>query len=764
MRWQSLYLAMSSATAFSGVFNNPADPFFVDVSSLPEAFLQTCFQDVIYKCTCDHPYKGANPYAVHTSSTHSLSLPEEPQDSFSEPNTIDDLRQRADLYRSALCLSTVNADQQSHTLFCLGTAKHRIFLCTAERCDIDTAIDSYRRALQLALEDDRHRVYIIAHAGRAFHDRYGHGLSANVGDMLTSLHLLRKAALACEEAHPLKGYIRHWLWHTLKSLIILLIEAFHRLPSKSMSFLEDAVHYAEEALDLHCDNHPDRHRSLILLGNVHRLVAGHADDDASLELYIDYSRQAVMLCPVGHPWRWHSLGYLGLALCDRAKQRNNLYAMAEATEVFRESVLCAPPDSRTDALAHLADSLILGYHHSGDLNVLAEVIKFNEQALEAAPPGHSQRHQALYMLAQGLVERYKRTTQDDDALRIIQYSQEMLILTHDHPARYIGNHCLAWIYLRRTEIPNHLRLSIYHLSLMVKDYLGQIQDRLPKAMDLLLELCMCLDLTSISEHHDLRLELLQVYRYTLRLLPRKAFLGQDVEARLKSLSKCEMLATDAAVLALQCTRPDIALECLTEGRSVFWTQTLHLRASLDGVPPTMAEEMKSLSHSLEQQGYLLLEDLPVDKLRSAKALIRRQSTRFEEIVAHIRTQPGLDQFLHSPAYSTLSQAARSGPVIVLIAGRNSCQAIVIKSPDLPPVHVALKGMKTARLWYIGNRVKDKHIADRQALDSQFCNDRALLIKQSQRQSVTNWMDLLAELWDAIVLPVFKILELEVGRR
>jgi hypothetical protein len=211
------------------------------------------------------------------------------------------------------------------------------------------------------------------------------------------------------------------------------------------------------------------------------------------------------------------------------------------------------------------------------------------------------------MLAQSLIEQYKRTAQDDNARRIIEYSLETLDLTHNHPARFMGNHCLAWIYLRHTEIPDHLWLAIKHLSLMVQDDLGNIQERLPMAMDLLLELRTYLDLDSpsFSKQHELRLELLQVYRYTLRLLPRKAFLGQDVAARLKSLSKCEMLATDAAMLALHCGLSNVALKCLAEGRTVFWSQALHLRASFDGVPPEIVEELRGLSHSLEQQTYLI---------------------------------------------------------------------------------------------------------------------------------------------------------------
>jgi hypothetical protein len=660
--------SMNLPSACPEILDSAKDPFLPSVSFFSDVFLQTCFPDTRYECSCDQPYEGADPYVVQIPCANALSYPEDPLVHSSEPKQIDGLRRQVTLCQNRLALPATDVSHRIRLLFHVGAASHQLFLSSKEKHDIVAALDSYRSALQLAPDEDPYRMYILAHAGKALHDCYGHGMSVNARDLLKSLHLLRQAALACNGGHPLQGYIRHWRWHTLRSLANLLIDSFHQLPTKSMTFLEDTVHCAEEALDVLGPDHPDRHRSLLLLGNVHRIIAEHTEYNASLDNFIECCKEAVILCPNGHPWRWQNLLYLGLGLQEQANWMQNLLIMGEATEAFREAALSVPDAQRALLLMMESDTLNFSYKLSGDLDVLAAMISLQEVALEAAPPGHEERHQALYAVAEGLIERYKHTAQNDDAQRIIQCSQEMLDLIGDHPARFIGNHYLAWIYLRHTETPDHLRLAIKHFSVMVRDDLGNIQERLPKAMVLLLEFCTYLNLYSSSEHYDLRLNLLQVYRYTLRLLPRKAFLGQDVAAGLKSLSKCEMLATDAAVLALRCALPEVALECLAEGRTVFWTQALHLRASFDGVSETIAKEMKALSHFLEQQTYMLSEDGAISDMHSAKTLMRRQSARFEELVAQVRAQPGLENFFHSPPYISLVQAARTGPVIVLVGG------------------------------------------------------------------------------------------------
>jgi hypothetical protein len=218
--------AMSSASAYP--LYNSKDAFLADISSFPEAFLQTCFKDSLYECKCGHPYRGTDPYVVRTSSFEVLN-PESPQIRFSEFSDIDELRQQAALCLSALSLPTTIMRQQSHLLFHLGAANHLIFLQTAEKRDIAAALNSYRQAFQLVPNDDVYRLYIIAHAGKAFHDCYGHGFSVNVGDILNSLHLLRQATLVCDEGHPLQEYIRHWHWRNDNpAMMAEAVEAFRQ--------------------------------------------------------------------------------------------------------------------------------------------------------------------------------------------------------------------------------------------------------------------------------------------------------------------------------------------------------------------------------------------------------------------------------------------------------------------------------------------------------------------------------------------------------
>lgn len=72
---------------------------------------------------------------------------------------------------------------------------------------------------------------------------------------------------------------------------------------------------------------------------------------------------------------------------------------------------------------------------------------------------------------------------------------------------------------------------------------------------------------------DFRLceKLLQAYRSTVELLPQVAYLGLDPHLRLRALAQAPALATTAAACAVVGGQPQIAVELLEEGRTVFWT-------------------------------------------------------------------------------------------------------------------------------------------------------------------------------------------------
>ena len=89
-----------------------------------------------------------------------------------------------------------------------------------------------------------------------------------------------------------------------------------------------------------------------------------------------------------------------------------------------------------------------------------------------------------------------------------------------------------------------------------------------------------------------------------QLLPRLAMLGLDFPSRQRSLvSESDGLARDAAVCAIRLGKFGTAVELLEEGRAVFWSQALQLRAPINDlrdVAPQLEQKLRHISLAVEQ--------------------------------------------------------------------------------------------------------------------------------------------------------------------
>jgi tetratricopeptide (TPR) repeat protein len=758
----------------------PSEPLSINVTKVPAHFLESCFPDGWHDCYCVIPYSGI--------SLHFLDLLEDgpfevrprlsalqdivaSQQHFLQLKEAASLLKQIELCQHMLLTLADNDETQPCVLYYLAIAYHQQFMETKEKRDIDAAVDTYRRCLRFTGSDDPLRASVLAQLGAALHLRYIRGFSDNVRDMFESVHVLRLARHSSENNQPLRDYVTHRLLHGLVSLGYLWTGAFHRLPSKSMTMLEEAILCFEEASQLYPSVDSVRVYTLLHLGNAHRAIWEHTEDRTALEMYVLLCRQAVELTPDGkddcNNDRWYAMLHLGMACEGLSEYPGGAAFLDEAIQCFRRSVELCPSYEifYCDPLTSLGCALLRLYRQTGDLMLLNEVVAVEEEALRHAPPGHAGRHQVLHSLSESLVERYKRTAQDDDALLVIQYCEELLdMLSGGHEVRYFAYKFLAEIHFHRSSDaePDGLAVAMNYLLLMMKDDFGSVNRRLPEAATLLREIRRRLKSAPLDQQNSLATDLLQIYQHALRLLPRKAFLGLDVTARLKVLSEYDTLAADAAVLALSCGRPDVAVECLAEGRAVFWSQASQLRTSLDGLPAETADELRSLSHALEQGSYRLLEDESTpdqQSLREMNSSMRRHNARFEEIVQSVRSLPHFGQFLSSPPFSVLAQVARGGPVVSLISDDDHCHAVIIRS-DQPPLHVPLRGLTSRHVMEMANMIKDECKTHRLGLEGRMRQGRAM--SQIKPPGASRWSKHLSVLWRAVVWPVLDALQLGVS--
>ena len=256
-----------------------------------------------------------------------------------------------------------------------------------------------------------------------------------------------------------------------------------------------------------------------------------------LDEVIVLDREALDLCPQGHPRRSVSLDNLAIRLSHRYKRVGAIKDLDEAIVLNREALDVRPHGHplRFSTLNNLAAGLFNRYEKSAEMEDLDEAIVLGREALSLCSYGHSDRSNLLYNLAGQLHTRLARLVQVQDEEELFSlYSQ----LAHATQIVSSGDLFASKAWIRAAEEFRHPTLLLaYETSLRL---LAQHLATLP----------------SLPQHLDI----------------------------LKNLTSS--LAVDAFSACLRNRSPTIAVELLEQGRGVFWNQLTRLRSPLDDVIAT----------------------------------------------------------------------------------------------------------------------------------------------------------------------------------
>jgi heme-degrading monooxygenase HmoA len=178
-----------------------------------------------------------------------------------------------------------------------------------------------------------------------------------------------------------------------------------------------------------------------------------------------------------------------------------------------------------------------------------------------------------------------------------------------------------------------------------------------------------------------------------------------------STAKGTTLASDAAACAVGRGEYTIAVEFLEAGRSIFWSQALHLQTPLDdlaAIRPDIAAKLTTLAKQLEQASF---RDTSRNQLTDTQSKImsiesegrhcQQLNEQWEEMVKDVRHLPGFEDFMRPKTINVLKQAAISGPIIVLIATPSTCFALIV---------TATKGVQSLELSEMSLPTA-KHLSD-----------------------------------------------------
>ncbi|KAI9459001.1 TPR-like protein [Boletus coccyginus] len=182
------------------------------------------------------------------------------------------------------------------------------------------------------------------------------------------------------------------------------------------SCIKEAIALDREALQLCPPGHPKRSDSLAII----------------------LCREALDLYPQGHPDQSGHLTGLAIGLFSRYTELGRMEDLDEATVLDREALDLRPqghPD-RYISLGNLALRLFTRYEQFGGMESLDGAIVLNREALDLCPQGHSDRSTFLNNLAIYLSTRYEQLRGREDLDGAIVLCRETLDLCpQGHPGR-----------------------------------------------------------------------------------------------------------------------------------------------------------------------------------------------------------------------------------------------------------------------------------------------------------------------------------------
>lgn len=202
-------------------------------------------------------------------------------------------------------------------------------------------------------------------------------------------------------------------------------------------------------------------------------------------------------------------------------------------------------------------------------------------------------------------------------------------------------------------------------------------------------------------HHGSALE---AYTLAFEILPQIASVDKDVNSRQQNLHTVSGLAGDAASCAISRGCLNLAVEFLSAGRAVFWSQSLDLRTPLHDlkvVSPQLARQLEEISTALHQSSLRDLDQrsflepgfqsVKIDKEREDTRNRRLKESWYHTLDCIRSTVEGFEDFMRPKKFRQLQQAASRGPVILLTASRvdDMCHALVITPAGVQHIQLPL---------------------------------------------------------------------------
>ncbi|KAG1763267.1 CHAT domain-containing protein [Suillus occidentalis] len=624
----------------------------------------------------------------HTNRSSSLNnLANHLSTRFDHRGNAGDLDQAIALRRETLALRPVGHPDRSMSLNNLANQLSTRFYHRGNPGDLDQAIALHGEALALCPVGHTDRSLPLNNLAVQLSIRFDR--RGNAEDLDQAIALGREALALRSVGHTDRS-------SSLNNLAAQLSTRFdHRGDAKD---LDQAIALHREALALRPVGHIYRSPSLSNLAYQLSTRFYHRGNPGDLDQAIALHGEALALCPVGHPGRSGSLGNLANQLSIRFHHRGNAEDLDQAVALGREALALLPVGhtDRPKSLNNLAIQLSTRFEHQGSAEDLDQAIALQREALAFPPVGHTDRSMSLHNLAKQLSTRFDHRGNAED----LDESRENLccaltLLTQHDPRRLMVHRSLATVYLlfHRSgldgtggpgEDTDSLNAAMHHFKAAANFVPGGLLSRLQASLRWVRD--------ADQHRHSTELE---AYGTSMQLMDAHMSATASVSSRHSAMKDFpSTLAVDAASCALRSGDVCRAVELLEQGRTIIWTQMTRLRTPLDTLQThsdhaaALMKRFRDLSSLLDRPPASHANHAQSVDVEAADVRYRCLVEDWNGVVEEVRQIEGFSRFLLPPVFADLQEAARDGPIIVLIASESSCDAIIITHTQ-PPTSIQL---------------------------------------------------------------------------
>ncbi|KAJ6527732.1 CHAT domain-containing protein, partial [Mycena capillaripes] len=709
--------------------------------------------------------------APHPSRSSSLDyLAVAIQIRFQQRGDPKDIDEAIELHREALEMHATPHPDRSTSLDNLAVVIQIRFQQQSDPKDIDEAIELHREALDICASPNPSRGIILNNLARGVQIRFKQ--QGDPKDIDAAIGFYRKAL----EIYP----VSHLNWGSSVDNLATAIQARFEQQGNPKD-IDDCIELHREALNVCAAPHPDHSRSLNNLANALYIKYQHYGDLQDIDEAIFHHREALDIHASPHPDRSMSLNNLANALHIRSELQGHSKDIEEAIKLHREALDISPACSlaHSSFLNNLANALQTRFQKHGDLKDVNEAVELQREALNIQTAPHPGRSASLSNLANKIRIRFQHQKDPKDIGECIELYREALKLCPEPHQNHglikrIGGKILHSAYLYN---PNKKTLD---------DAISALQEASTyMSSSPLSRFDASNDWAEIATMHN-HSSSLAAYRTNIDLLPQLAALHLELKSRQNILtrSKITSLACDSAACAISLSEYNIAVEFLEASRSIFWAQALLLQTPLSDLAksdPQLAMKMRELSQKLEQasfretsRNFLTDTQHQVMAIETEAAWCRKLNEDWENTIKTVQKLPGFEDFMCLKSMASLGQAALMGPIVILLASKSSCSALIItSSEDINYVQLPNIDLRAIELYAdlpraltttnpdIMNHLKttrsSEKLADQTDLETRLYGARE---GQVNMGSDDIFQRHLADIWTTIVKPVFDALKLK----